>query len=145
MPKKSMARSAQRHKKVQKNFEVVRQPSLEPEFEAYGQVPAAALLENERDRVMDQVEEPVAVAIRPVLETPESAAPATSSAPKGSAAAKIAARRQSTQRAQQRSAATLITPEHYSYVRKDLLFIGVLALIMFAILIALVFVPGIGR
>lgn len=78
---------------------------------------------------------------------PEAAtAPATSTevTPKGSAAARLAARRQATQKAQQRSAPALITPEHYSYVRKDLIFIAVLASIMFLIIIVLHFVPGIG-
>ena len=64
-------------------------------------------------------------------------------APK-SAAARLAARRQSGQKNQQRSAPTLITAEHYSYVRKDLIFIAVLAAIMFGAIIILHFVPGIG-
>jgi hypothetical protein len=68
----------------------------------------------------------------------------TSTAPKGSAAAKVAARRQVAQKAQQRAAATLITAEHYAYVRRDLVFIGILAAIMFATIIILHFVPGIG-
>jgi hypothetical protein len=69
------------------------------------------------------------------------AVPAT--APK-SAAARLAARRQAGQKNQQRSAPTLVTAEHYSYVRKDLVFIAVLAAIMFATIIILHFVPGIG-
>jgi hypothetical protein len=73
-----------------------------------------------------------------------SAADVASSAPKGSAAARIAARRQAAQRGQQRAATTLITPEHYAYVRKDLLFILILAIIMFSVIIILHFVPGIG-
>ena len=72
--------------------------------------------------------------------TPVEAAPAV---PK-SAAARLAARRQSGQKSSPRSAVTLITAEHYSYVRKDLVFIAVLALIMFAAIIILHFVPGIG-
>ncbi len=76
-----------------------------------------------------------------------SAAPSAavaSSAPKGSAAARIAARCQAGQRGSQRAATSLITPEHYAYVRKDLLFILILAIIMFAVIIILHFVPGIG-
>jgi hypothetical protein len=74
-----------------------------------------------------------------------SAAPAgITSVPKGSAAARIAARRQAAQKGQQRAATSLITPEHYSYVRKDLRFILILAIIMFAVIIILHFVPGIG-
>jgi hypothetical protein len=67
-----------------------------------------------------------------------------STAPKGSAAGRLAARRQTSQKSQQRTAAPLITAEHYSYVRKDLVIIAVLALIMFSIIIILHFVPAIG-
>ncbi len=66
------------------------------------------------------------------------------SAPKGSASARLASRRQAGLKAQQRNVATLITAEHYTYVRKDLIFIAVLAVIMFAAIIILHFVPGIG-
>jgi hypothetical protein len=38
-------------------------------------------------------------------------------APKGSAAARMAARRQAARKAQQRSPATLITAEHFAYVK----------------------------
>ncbi|HLX40030.1 MAG TPA: hypothetical protein VKR42_05830 [Ktedonobacteraceae bacterium] len=71
-----------------------------------------------------------------------SVVPAATTAPK-SASARLAARRQSGQK-NQRTAVSLITAEHYSYVRKDLAFIAVLALIMFAAIIVLHFVPGIG-
>jgi hypothetical protein len=67
----------------------------------------------------------------------------SNTAPKGSAASRLAARRQA-QKGQQRPAATLITAEHYSYVRKDLIFIAILALVMFSIIIILHFVPAIG-
>ena len=74
-------------------------------------------------------------------------APATSKATttpaKGSASERLATRRQGAQRLQSRNAATLITPEHYSYVRRDLMFIAVLAIIMFIIIAVLYFVPGI--
>lgn len=65
-------------------------------------------------------------------------------APRGSASARLAARRQNAQRVQQRSAPSLITPEHYAYVRRDLIFIAILAAIMFSIIIILHFVPAIG-
>jgi len=72
------------------------------------------------------------------------AAVATVAPPKGgSAAARLAARRNAAQRNAQRSNA-LITPEHYQYVRHDLMLIAILALIMFAVIIGLHFVPGIG-
>lgn len=67
-----------------------------------------------------------------------------STAPKGSAAARLSARRQAMQKVQQRAAASLITSEHYSYVSRDLRFIAILAAIMFAAIIILHFVPGIG-
>ena len=62
---------------------------------------------------------------------------------KGSAAERLAARRQGSQRAQQRNPAMLVTAEHYSYVKRDLMLIAILALIMFIVIIALYFVPGI--
>jgi hypothetical protein len=74
---------------------------------------------------------------------PVAATTSTPAAPK-SAAARLAARRQSGQKNSPRAAVTLITAEHYSYVRKDLVFIAVLAIIMFAAIIILHFVPGIG-
>ena len=74
--------------------------------------------------------------------TPKS--PTTATIPgKGSASEKLAARRQGAQKLQQRNAATLITAEHYSYVRRDLMFIAALAIIMFIILAVMYFIPGI--
>lgn len=67
-----------------------------------------------------------------------------STPPKGSASARLAARRKAIQKVQQRAAASLITSEHYTYVRRDLRFIAILAAIMFAVIIILHFVPGIG-
>lgn len=60
-----------------------------------------------------------------------------------SASERLAARRQAAQKAQ-RSSVSLVTAEHYSYVRKDLIYIAILAIIMFAIIIGLHFVPAIG-
>ena len=70
---------------------------------------------------------------------PSAATPA-SSAPK-SASARLAARRQAAQKTQ-RSAANLIVAENYGYVRKDLIFILILAIIMFSAIIALHFILG---
>ena len=67
-----------------------------------------------------------------------------SAATKGSASERLAARRQGTQKGQQRNAAALITAEHYSYVKRDLIVIAVLALIMIIILAVLYFTPGLG-
>jgi hypothetical protein len=69
---------------------------------------------------------------------------ATAAPVKGSASARLAARRQQGQKTQQRAAASLITAEHYAYVKRDLIFIAILAIIMFSALIVLHFVPGIG-
>src|SRR6266700_1744989 len=78
--------------------------------------------------------------VRPIEDEPSSPVAvespvATSSAP-ASAATRLAARRQSQQRQQQRTTSSLITAEHYSYVRKDLIYIAILAVIMLTILIA---------
>ena len=81
---------------------------------------------------------PVAASSAPV------SPPAATTPPKGSASARLAARRQAMQKAQQRVAASLITSDHYSYVRRDLRTIAILAAIMFAVIIILHFVPGIG-
>lgn len=79
--------------------------------------------------------------------TSTTSTPKTSVAPapsaKGSVSERQDARRQVSQKAQQRNAAALITAEHYSYVKRDLMFIGILALIMFIIIVILYFVPGI--
>lgn len=79
----------------------------------------------------------------PSPEVKESEATVEEPAPKGSASARLAARRQN-QKSQQRVAPTLITAEHYSYVRKDLIYIAVLAVLMFATIIILHLIPGIG-
>lgn len=158
MPKKSAnARGgAQRHKpKAQKSFEVVRQSLPEQELAAESEVSeqpeaveAAKPVEADSVEETELVLQPRAVTARasrtstPAAEAP--ARPATTNAPSGSAAARIASRRQSSQRGQNRTAAALITPAHYAYVRKDLLLIGILALLMVAVLIGLIFVPGIG-
>ncbi len=87
----------------------------------------------------------IATEVTPV-ETVTSKAPEAvetlATAPKGSASARLAARK-NTQRSQ-RNAASLITAEHYSYVRRDLAFIAVLAAVMFIAIIVLYFIPGIG-
>ena len=85
----------------------------------------------------------IATEVAPV-ETVTPEAPAEVEIPvaaKGSASARLAARK-NTQRT--RSQATLITAEHYSYVRRDLVFIAVLAAIMFIAIIVLYFIPAIG-
>jgi hypothetical protein len=122
---------AQRNKpKTQKSVELVRQTSTEKEIES----------------VSGPEKESNGVAISTVTATTsgnekddtKSVASATT-APKTSASARLAARRQASQKTQ-RSTATLITAEHYRYVRNDLIYIAILAAIMFSILIVLFFV-----
>jgi len=132
MPKRSTtSRSgAQRKPKPQKSIELVRPVIASEEQEQ------ALESANEREAPIKETkpkevvsEEELAKEISPV-----------STAPKGSAAAKLAARRNAAQKAQQRSAASLITAEHFSYVRKDLITIAILAVVMFAIIVTLYFV-----
>lgn len=70
----------------------------------------------------------------------------TPSTGKGSAAARLAARRQgqAAQKAPTARPAGLVTAEHYAYVRRDLIYILILAIIMFSVIIILHFVPAIG-
>ena len=120
--------AAQRNKpKTQKSVELVRQTSSEKEVEVDNSPEATS----------------VGVAISADTSPTESestkTATGTGTAPKTSASARLAARRQATQKTQ-RSATTLITAEHYRYVRNDLIYIAILAAIMFSILITLFFV-----
>jgi hypothetical protein len=60
----------------------------------------------------------------------------------GSATAKIVARRQAMQKVQQRAATSLITAEHFAYVKQDLIRIGIFAVIMFIAIIVLYLTIG---
>ncbi|GAC1393769.1 MAG: hypothetical protein NVSMB38_23310 [Ktedonobacteraceae bacterium] len=168
MPKKSTpARSGvQRTKpRAQKSFELVRPVSEVQEQETEETVTTADSIAETTNTVPTTVEAPadeltalptvpkkkatsssVATKIapaEPVIPKAEAAIETPILAPKGSASARLAARK-NTQRSQQRSSASLITAEHYSYVRRDLVFIAILAAIMFIAIIVLYFVPGIG-
>ena len=77
--------------------------------------------------------------LEPATATEVATSPKPTGAPK-SASARLAARRQATLKAQQRVGATLITPEHFGYVRRDLITIAVLAFIMFIAIIVLYYV-----
>jgi len=153
MPKKSSARvAAQRNKaKVQKSFELVRPLNDEDTLEqqtSNEEITAVAVAESEPEPQQPQErkkEKAVSSASR--VEAPSTpSAPAPAAVPEtpkgGSAATQLAARRQATQRAKQRSAAALITPEHFAYVRKDLVTIAVLATLMFAAIVFLYFFFG---
>ena len=119
----------QRNKpKTQKSIELVRQTSTEkeiesesgPEKESNGvAISTATTSENEK------------------VGTKSVATAATASTT--STSTRFAARRQASQKSQ-RSTATLITAEHYRYVRNDLIYIAILAAIMFSILMVLFFV-----
>ena len=121
--------AAQRNKpKTQKSVELVRQTSTEKEIESESDsekesngvaISTATTSENEK------------------VGTKSVATAATASTT--STSTRFAARRQASQKSQ-RSTATLITAEHYRYVRNDLIYIAILAAIMFSILIVLFFV-----
>ncbi len=168
MPKKATpARSGvQRTKpKTQKSFELVRPVSQvqERDIEEKGEIaeePTLVASPYETSSATEPSSELAALPTVPQKKAKSSSvatevapneivtpkAPATVEAPvvpaKGSASARLAARK--TAQRSQRSQASLITAEHYSYVRRDLAFIAVLAAIMFIAIIVLYFVPGIG-
>ncbi|MBX5458141.1 MAG: hypothetical protein IRZ31_14695 [Thermogemmatispora sp.] len=137
MAKKAGARSGTRQKaRAQKHIELVRQAGQ-------GERTRVSTLEDSPASQSQQHTSSTAAQARPegTPERERSALPAETSRPT-SAASKLAARRQAG-RAAQRSAA-LVTPEHYEYVRRDLMIIMILAAIMFATLIVLHFVPALG-
>ncbi|HXR65016.1 MAG TPA: hypothetical protein VN729_03785 [Ktedonobacteraceae bacterium] len=165
MPKKTAySRSgAQRNKTKQKSFELVRPVSDENVLDT---VESSEVEEEEREdedgegtsstAVEVEESEDEVVEVREVKAkagkgagtrmTPAAAAVAsvpaeTANGSPKSAAARMAARRQAAQRAQ-RSSSNLITVEHYNYVRKDLIFILILAIIMFGTIVVLHFVLG---
>jgi len=169
MPKKSAATrsGAQRNKsRGQKSIELVRQPVVEKEALEEKEVETAAEAEGSDEvattsastvATLDALTEGAkkergknAVATAPKKNTvaqdtqSEEAGSVASTAPKGSAAARLAARRQAAQKTQQRSSPALVTAEHYAYVRRELVIIAILAFIMFSVIIILHFVPGIG-
>ncbi|GAC1615598.1 MAG: hypothetical protein NVS4B7_08180 [Ktedonobacteraceae bacterium] len=145
MPKKTVTArgGAQRNKpKVQKGFELVRQVSDEPQLETVDSFdsPSASV-----STMVSPAEVQPGESMSTVASTSTTTVPAgTTTAPKRSAAARIASQRQTSTRAQQRAAVSLVTSEHYAYVRRDLIFIAILAFIMFTAIVILHFVPGIG-
>jgi len=158
MPKKTVTTrgGTQRNKprvKVQKSFELVRQPSdeqeqeqeQEPEAVSSPEPTAVSVSTMAAPEIKENKSKSKRVASSEVKQSESTSSDTgTVTAPKGSAAARLAARRHGVQKAQQRAAATLITAEHYAYVRRDLVFIAILAVIMFSAIIILHFVPGIG-
>ena len=121
--------TAQRNKpKTQKSIELVHQSSTGKEIE----------VDSSLEQASNGVATSTAITSEIENEGTKSVA-ATATASKTSASARLSARRQSSQKTQ-RSVATLITAEHYRYVRNDLIYIAILAGIMFTILIVLFFV-----
>lgn len=136
MPKKSASArgTAQRAKpKTPKNFELVRPVQDE------SQAPEAVQPTTSPEPVA--VTTSTTASTTPTTGNTESTSttPATSM----SAASRLAARRQTSQQRQQRNTPTLITTEHYNYVRKDLIYIAILAVIMLIAIIVLYFVLGV--
>ena len=169
MPKKSAVRGgAQRNRpRVQKSIELVRPVPERQESEAKKSVEPTAVTTATGTATTDaspapEVQKESAASVvgtttatssevqkestADVVRTaPASAAPTASAAPKASTSARLTARRQAALKTpQQRSSANLISAEHYAYVRKDLIFIAILAAIMFSAIIILHFMPGIG-
>jgi cobalamin biosynthesis Mg chelatase CobN len=161
MPKKSATArsSAQRNKpRVQKSIELVRQPKATPAESSTEPTAAAtpvSTVETPKAKTTPASKATTAskAATRPKTESTESingsatdskveSTESVASAPKGSASERLAARRQAGQK--QRSSVTLISAANYAYVRKDLIFIAILAAIMFSVIIILHFVPAIG-
>jgi hypothetical protein len=121
--------AAQRNKpKTQKSIELVRQTSTEKEVESSPEQTSSGVATSTAT---------VPTSVNENGGTKSAADSAT--APKTSASARLAARRQAAQKTQ-RSSATLITAEHYRYVRNDLIYIAILAAIMLSILIGMYFV-----
>ena len=163
MPKKTAySRSgAQRNKTKQKSFELVRPVSdenvldtvesneVEEREDEDVEVTSSTTPEVEESEDEDvEVKEVKTKAgkgsgarMTPAATAVASVAAETANGSPKSAAARMAARRQAAQKAQ-RSPSNLITVEHYNYVRKDLIFILILAIIMFGTIVVLHFVLG---
>jgi cobalamin biosynthesis Mg chelatase CobN len=139
MPKRSSAArgGAQRQRpKAQKNIELVRPVVNETAPQTSEGTPASAARAATATATSEKTEAQASA-------TEQAQGKAATETPKASSAsARLAARRQATQRMQQRNASNLITPEHFAYVRKDLIFIAVLAVIMVAAIIILYFTIG---
>nr|BBH95542.1 hypothetical protein KTA_37410 [Thermogemmatispora argillosa] len=137
MAKKAGARSGTRQKaRAQKHIELVRQAGGEQVGASAREGGAAAQSKPSPQAAVTAQSSPAETREQ------EQTAAAAEVSRSASAASKLASRRQAS-RAAQRSAA-LITPEHYAYVRRDLVVIAILAAIMFATLIVLHFVPALG-
>jgi hypothetical protein len=146
MPKKSTATrgGTQRQKpKTQKNFELVRPVTPVDEVNKTSEEQFATA-EEQNETAVSSTQARTARGSAAITTNEVKLAPDNKEeklAP-GSAAARIAARRQATQRIQQRNVQSLLSPEHFAYVSRDLITIAVLACLMLAIVIVLYFVIG---
>jgi hypothetical protein len=141
MPKKSASvrGGTQRNKpKVQKSFELIRSDTDVSEVSNTAEVAVIA----PASTTVATPEKPIRAKKQSDLLEPEKQEDSETTLPKGSAAARMAARRRAAHKAQQRSAASLITAEHFAYVRKDLITIAILALIMFTAIVTLYITIG---
>ena len=161
MPKKATTahRRAQYTKpKVQKSFELVRPEKTVSEVDANDTTTSIRTSTASTDpaesktsarastAVTDPAESKTVEKASTAVSTKEEQETKTQEAPNapvpGSASARLAARRQAAQKLQQRSAATLITSEHFAYVRADLIRITIFAAVMFTAIIVLYFMLG---
>ncbi len=155
MPKKSVTArgGAQRTKaKTQKSFELVR-PVIEVQEEEPEEQDGAVRATTSVAKASTIATVPAAKtslpegAVDPIIESVTSTA-VVNTASKGTGngstggSSRTAARRQAAQQRTPRVAMPLVTSEHYAYVRKDLMFIAILAIIMFATIIVLHFTLG---
>ena len=134
MPKKSASvrGGGQRNRpKVQKSFELVRPETHTSEAPNTADMVASAPVST----IVSTPEKPVTSKKQSVSLEPEKQKDSKTALPKSSAAAYMAARRR--EKAQQRSATSLITAEHFAYVRRDLITIAILTVIMFTAIIML--------
>ncbi|GCE49031.1 hypothetical protein EI42_01547 [Thermosporothrix hazakensis] len=123
MPKRSTTAriGAQRKARAQRNVEVSAPEVLQPE---------------------QPVKKPKSSTATVTEESTHGEAPAQEATlPKSGARAKLANRRAATQK-NQRVASSIVTPEHFAYVKKDLLTIGILTVVMLAVMLALYFTIG---
>ncbi len=164
----------QRSRPKQKSFELVRPDAdkkvLAPvESDAEAEAVASGVVDMEEVEEVEEQSIPEKVTVTPIssgkpprnaVARSSAATISTDNASKGaatrpatdvsadntprSAADRLAARRLAAQKAQQRTPVSLISAEHYGYVRKDLVFILILAIIMFSAIIIMHFVPAIG-
>jgi len=136
MPKKSASvrSGTQRNKpKAQKSFELVRSETDVSEMPDSANVATVAPALT----TVSTPEKPTIPKKQPAPLESEKQDDSEATMPKGSAAARMAARRRAAQKAQQRNSISLITAEHFAYVRRDLITIAILACIMFTAIIVL--------